>query len=516
MNGAESLIRTLVTGGVDLCLANPGTTEMPLVAALDAVPGMRAVLGLFEGVCTGAADGYARMTGRPAATLLHLGPGFANGIANLHNAGRARSPVVNLVGDHATWHRAADAPLTSDIAGLARPVSVFVRETRRADALAGDGAAALAAAWTPPGGVATLVVPADCQWEPAPGPATPPRRPAPDPVGDAALAGAADALAGGAAAVLFVGGAALCERGLRAVARIAATTGCRVFAETFVARLERGRGLPDVPRLPYFPEQAVEALAGATALVCAGAPEPVSFFGYPGQPSRPAPPSCTRHTLASPGQDVAGALEALAERVGAPVRPPAGPGREPPSPPSGAGALTPALLGQALAALQPEGCVLVDEAATSGLPHAALAPAAAPHTVLGLTGGAIGQGLPCAVGAALACPDRKVIAFQADGSGLYTLQSLWTQAREGLDVVTVVCANRSYRILQVELARAGVAEPGPNARRLTDLGHPAIDWVALARGLGVPGQRAETPDALVAALRAALSEPGPALVEAIL
>jgi len=506
-------MKTAVAGGVDLCLANPGTTEMPLVAALDAVPGVRAVLGLFEGVCTGAADGYARMTGRPALTLLHLGPGFANGIANLHNARRARVPVVNLIGDHTTWHVGADAPLTSDIVSLARPVSGWVHTSADAKSLPGDFAAALHASLGPPGQVASLIVPQDCQWDPAEGPAraaAPAKGSAPD---DAVVAAAAEALRGDAPAALLIGGPALVERGLRAAARIRAATGCRVLHETFFARLERGGDLPCFERLPYFPEQAIEVLAPFRTLLLAGARDPVAFFGYAGVPSRLAPEAAQRLELAADDVDAALALEALADRLGAPgavaVDPP-----QPAESPSGA--LSVAALGQAIAALQPEGAIVMDEGATSGLAYFVLAAGAPRHSLLSLTGGAIGQGLPCAVGAALACSDRKVIALQADGSGMYTLQALWTMARESLDVVTIICANRAYRILQVELGRAGIAEPGPQALGLTDLSRPEIDWVALARGLGVPGRRAQSADAFADALARALAEPGPSLIEALL
>jgi len=515
MNGAESLVRTAVASGVELCLANPGTTEMPLVAALDRAAGMRAVLGLFEGVCTGAADGYGRMAEKPALTLLHLGPGFANGIANLHNARRAGTPVVNVIGDHASWHRAADAPLTSDIVSLARPVSAFVRESRRATDLAADTVAAIEAALAPPGHVATLIVPADCQWDAAGAPGPRVKRAEPQPVPAARVEQVARALRGGEPAVLMIGGAALRERGLAAAQRVRAATGCHVAHDTFVARLERGAALPSFERLPYFPEQAIQTLRGARRLVLAGTRDPVSFFGYADVPSRLAPSDCERLELAGPEQDVAGALEALADALGAPPTPPRVEARERPSPPA-AGALDVASLGRALAALQPEGAIVVDEAATSGATWFAQAAAAPRHTLLALTGGAIGQGLPCALGAALACPDRKVIALQADGSGMYTLQALWTMAREGLDVLVVVCANRSYRILQIELARAGVAEPGPQARRLVDLAHPELEWTALARGMGVPAVRVAEAGRFAVELARALAEPGPALIEALL
>jgi len=512
MNGAESLVATARAAGIELCFANPGTTEMPLVTALDAVGGLRSVLGLFEGVCTGAADGYARMAGSPALVLLHLGPGLANGLANLHNAKRARSPVVVVVGDHASWHLAADAPLASDVAAVAAPFSRWVRRARSSRELAGDFGAALAAALGPPGGVSTLVAPADAQWEPADGPARP-ARPAPERgIGDRVEA-TAQRLRAARAPALFLGGDALAGAGLRAAARVAAATGAALCCETFPARLERGRGLPRVARLPYFPEQAVESLAAFDTLVLAGAPEPVAFFGYPDGPSRLAGPASLA-PLAGPEHDAAGALAALADALGAPVAPPVADAAPTPAP--RAGALDPASLGAVLAALQPEGAIVVDESISSGLGHFAAAEAAPPHTYLALTGGAIGQGLPCAVGAALACPGRRVIALQADGSALYTLQSLWTLAREGLDALVVLLANRRYRILQVELARAKVAEPGPAARALTSLAPPEIDWVGLARALGVPAARATTVEELDAALRAALAEPGPRLVEAVL
>jgi acetolactate synthase I/II/III large subunit len=513
MNGAESLIHTAVSSGVDLCLANPGTTEMQLVAALDAVPGVRAVLGLFEGVCTGAADGYARMTGRPALTLLHLGPGFANGIANLHNARRAHSPVVNLIGDHASWHLAADAPLTSDIASLARPVSGWLRRCASAADLAADSAAAIAASLEPPGQVATLIVPQDCAWERVAGPALPIKPRARVRVSDARVESAAAALEGGAPSALFLGGSALSAPALRAAARIAAATGCALIHETFAARVERGAHLPAAERLPYFPEQGAERLRSLGQLVLAGTREPVAFFGYRDHPSRLVSSGTRVSLLADAAEDVTGALEALAQRVHAPAHAPlATPGRV--ALPSGP--LTVGALGQALAALQPEGAIVVDEGATSGLAYYALSGGAPAHDYLALTGGAIGQGLPSAVGAALACPDRKVIAFQADGSGMYTLQALWTCAREALDVIVLIAANRAYRILQVELARAGIAEPGAQARALTDLSHPALDWVLLGRGMGVPATRADTAEEFIAAFRRALAEPGPCLIEAVL
>ncbi|MCP5056256.1 MAG: acetolactate synthase large subunit, partial [bacterium] len=465
MNGAEMMIRTATQAGVDVCFANPGTTEMPLVAALDATTGMRAVLGVFEGVCTGAADGYGRMTGRPALTLLHLGPGLANGIANLHNARRARTPVVNLVGDQASWHLAADAPLTSDIASLARPVG-WVHEVNGAHQVGNATAIAIAASMGPPGQVASLIVPADAQWNETTGPPVVVDRPEGPALDEGRIGDLTETIRGADRVVVLLGAGGLSAAGLRAATRLAAAGHANVMIETFSARIERGSGLPDFPRLPYFPEQASEALAGTTHLVLAGALSPVAFFGYPDGESRLGPAGAEEYCLARPGEDIPGALDLLADRLGADTRPElAGVPRPEPA----NGPLNPASLGRTLAALQPEGAIIVDEAATTGTAYAPFAGGALPHTTLGLTGGAIGQGLPCATGAAIACPDRPVIAFQADGSGLYTLQALWTQARERLDVTTIICANRSYRILQVELARAGIAEPGPKAQSLTDL-----------------------------------------------
>ncbi len=513
MNGAESLMRTAAAAGVEVCFANPGTTEMPLVSALGAVPGLRGVLGLFEGVCTGAADGYGRMAGVPALTLLHLGPGFANGIANLHNARRAHAPVVNLIGDHATWHAQVDAPLTADIESLARPVSAWVRTVGSARRLAGDFAEALRAALTPPGNVASLIVPADCQWDEAVAPAPVPSAPAPRAVEDRAIAAAAAALRGEGRSALLIGASALGEVGQCTAARIASATGCQLLHHTFVARVERGAGLPRVERLPYFPEQAIEVLKPFQRIVLAGAREPVSFFGYRGLPSRLAPETAQVVELAPPEADVVGALEALGEQLGAARETARADGGSRPERPGGA--LTPDSLARALAALQPEGAIVMDESATTGITYLAHAASAPPHTVLGLTGGAIGQGLPCAVGAAIACPDRRVIALQGDGGGMYTLQALWTAAREGLDLLAVICANRAYRILQVELARAGVETLGRQESALTELTQPALDWVALARGMGVPGTRADTAEAFATAVERALGEPGPALIEAL-
>jgi acetolactate synthase-1/2/3 large subunit len=514
MNGAESLIRTLIDAGVDVCFANPGTTEMPMVRAIDETAGMRAVLCLFEGVCTGAADGYARMAEKPGLTLLHLGPGFANGVAYLHDARRARSPIINLIGEHATWHLAADAPLNSDIESLAKPVSAWVRRNKSAEELAGDVAEAIEEASTKPGRIATLIVPHDCQLDAANGPVAV-REVAPQPkVGEDAINQAVEALRSNEPKALFLGGYALGERGLKAAARIAAATGCKLMCETFPARWERGAGTPVVERLPYFPEAAIAAISPYRSAVLAGAKPPVAFFGYPGAPSYIISPEQRTSVLAAPEEDVAGALEALAEALDAPVN--IDQNSIVQIPPRPSGKITPETLSAAVAALLPENAVVMDESNTSMAPFLTMSHSAARHTLLTQPGGAIGLGPPCATGAAIARPDRVVINLQSDGSAMYTLQALWTQARERLDVKTIVCNNRSYRILGIELMRAGAKEVGKQAQSLIGLTQPAIDWVSLAKGMGVHGARVETAEDLTRELERALAEAGPQLIEAIL
>ena len=514
MNGAESLIRTLIDCSLDVCFANPGTTELPIVRALDEVPGMRAILCLFEGVCTGAADGYARMAERPGLTLLHLGPGFANGIACLHDARRARSAIVNVIGDHATWHLAADAPLTSDIESLARPVSAWIRRSASPEALAGDAADAVAAASVMPGRIATLIVPHDYQLDLAGGPASPRPVLAPPTVENAAVSRAVTLLRSDGASVLYLGGHALRGRGLRAAARVAAATGCTLMCETFPTRWERGVGTPPIERLPYFPDQGLSALGRFRSVVLAGVTPPVSFFGYPGVPSHLIAPTQEQVSLASPEEDVPGALEALADALRAPAD--AVRNTALTRPPLSSGRLKPESLSATVAALLPAHAIVMDESNTSMGPFLAMSQSAEPHTVLCQPGGAIGLGPPCATGAAVACPDRVVVNLQADGSALYTMQALWTQAREQLNVKTIICSNRSYRILGIEMMRAGLRDPGAQAQGLFSLSDPPIDWVSLAKGLGVPGTAVETAEDLTRALTRALAEPGPQLIEALL
>jgi acetolactate synthase-1/2/3 large subunit len=521
LNGAESLVKTAAASGVRICFANPGTTELPLVAALDSAPGIRPVLCLFEGVCSGAADGYARMSGDPAMTLLHLGPGFANGIANFHNARRARSAIFNVIGEHASWHRAADPPLASDIVSLAEPVSGWLRSAESSANLGRDTAEAIGAARS--GIVATLIAPQDVQLgEPASVGAArealvaqrgAPQQPAAVPLGSR-VEQSARLLRGRGRTALLLGADALSARGLGAAGRIAAASDSRLWCDTFPARLERGGDLPRVERLPYFPEEAIEALSGYSAIVLAGTASPVSFFGYPGLPSQIIGDDCETIALTEPTEAAATALESLAEALGGASRATAS-AKAPPLFDRPHGALTPERIAAVLAALQPEGAIVMDEGLTSGLAYFDAAATSPPHSYLALTGGAIGQGLPCATGAAIACPDRPVIALQADGSGMYTLQALWTQARESLDVTNVILANRGYQILAIELARAGVSEPGPQAEAMTRF-DPVPDWTQLARGFDVPAVRVSDAEGLWKEFERAIAEPGPHLIEALL
>ncbi len=514
MNGAQALIRTLVDAGVRTCFTNPGTSEMHFVAALDSVPEMRAVLAPFEGVATGAADGYARMSGSPGATLLHLGPGLGNGLANLHNARKGKVPIVNIVGDHATYHTKYDAQLQSDIETVARNVSPWVRTSQDTRELSRDAVEAIVAAKGPPGQVATLILPADVSWgegaEPAPAPSAVDPPVASSEVVDAV----ARVLQGGEAAAILLGGRALRAAPLRAAAAVAASTGAKLLSEVFPTRLERGAGLPPVERLAYIPELASVQLAGLKHLILVDAKAPVSFFAYPGRKSYLVPEGCEVHELTQPESDVLGSLEALFEAVGAGQAEVATQAAGRPERPSGQ--LDAEKACQAIGAMLPEGAIVSEEAVTSGVTLASSTAGAPPHDWLTLTGGAIGQGLPVAVGAAVACPDRPVFAMEADGSSLYTIQSLWTMAREQLNVTVVLFNNRSYAILNMELARVGAQTSGEKAKAQLDLGRPNVDFVKLATGLGVPARRADTAEELIDALRRAAEEPGPHLIEAVI
>jgi acetolactate synthase-1/2/3 large subunit len=517
MNGADILCDTLLANGIDTCFANPGTSEMHFVAALDRKPEMRCLLGLSEGVVTGAADGYARMAEKPAATLLHLGPGLANGLSNIHNAKRANTPMVNVVGDHASHHLAHDAPLTTDIESLARPMSHWVRRIGSAADVSRAAAEAVAVAMTPPGQIATLILPADAAWDEAPETVIRSERLPPWHPGEARIREAAAAIRAGmqtgVPTVLLLSGTALRGEALVWAGRIAQATGARIMAQQSNARVERGAGRVVIDRVPYVVDRALASFAGTAQVILIGAKAPVAFFAYPGKPSSVLPQGCQVIEMAGPGDDLPAALAELAEalRVGPGVTPVVGERVGPDLP---TGALTSATIAQALAVLSPEGAIFCDESVSSGREFFPATYGAAPHDFLQLTGGAIGLGLPLATGAAIACPQRKVLALQADGSAMYTVQALWTQARERLDVVTVIFSNRCYNILHNELKMVGAGEPGRNARRMLDLVEPALDWVHLAMGLGVEAARANDAAQFNDILRSAIARRGPFLIEA--
>jgi len=517
MNGAESLVRTLIAGGVDTCFTNPGTSEIYIVEALDRITEMRCVLGLFEGVVTGAADGYARMAEKPACTLLHLGPGLANGLANLHNASRAQVPIVNVVGQHATDHLRYDTPLASDIEAIARPYSNWLRTSLSAAEVGRDGAEAIAAARTAPGRIATLIVPADVAWskvmvgEGEALAALPVPLETPLPAAEH-IAQAGAMLRSGLRTAILLAGNALYGGGLATAGRIAATTGAKLLAPYPITRLERGSGIVPVERVQYVLEQAVEQLKEFRQLILVGAPAPVAYFASPGKSAVLTSPECAIHGLASPGEDYVGALEALAAAL--PVREiqlPTEKHSERPSAPSGE--ITLSGLAAAVGAVLPENCIVVDESMTSGRGMMAATRSAPPHDWLGNTGGSIGIALPLAVGAAVASPERPVLCLTADGSGMYTLQGLWTMAREGLKITTVVFANRDYAVLKREFSYLGVGNPGKRARDMFEIGRPDLDWVHLAKGMGVPGKRVTSLEGFAKALREGFASGGPSLIE---
>jgi acetolactate synthase-1/2/3 large subunit len=513
MNGAESLVRTLVSSGVEVCFANPGTSEMHFVAALDRVAEMRCVLALFEGVVSGAADGYARMAEKPACTLFHLGPGFGNSIANMHNANRARVPIVNIVGEHASYHKRYDAPLNSNIEMLARQYSGWLRTSMRSADVARDGAEAVAAA-RGASGIATLILPADTAWSEGgaiakPQPVTAPALPA-----ASSIAHAARMLRAGVPTMIVLSGNGLYGRGLMAAGRIATATGATLFSPYSTARIARGAGLPVVERVPYVVEQAVERLKEFRQMILVGAPAPVTFFAYPDKSSVPTPPDCDIYPLARPSEDYAGALEALADALGCAKTAPTLQRAERPSVPSGAISLPG--LAATVGALLPENAIVCDESITSGRGMMAASKGAPPHDWLTNTGGSIGIGMPLAVGAAIAAPDRPVLCLEADGSGMYTVQALWTMAREQLNITTVIFANRAYQILKGEYANVGAGNMGPRALDMLEIGRPDLDWVALAKGMGVAGTRVTTLDRFAAALHAGFAEAGPKLIEVVL
>jgi len=512
MNGADALIETFIDNGVTACFANPGTSEMQFVSALDRQPKMRPVLCLFEGVATGAADGYGRIAGKPACTLLHLGPGYGNGLANLHNARRAFTPIVNVIGDHATYHRQYDAPLGSDIAAIAGANSVWVKSAESADDVSALAAAAIGAAFGPPGGSASLILPADCAWNETNSAGAKAPRQRKQPVANGRVEDAARQVRAAAKPVVLLGTTACDEATLEAAGRLAGA-GVRVLTDTFVARQPRGAGRFAPDRMMYFGEMALNDLAGADLMLLVETKAPVAFFAYPEKPSLLVPEDCETVALAAPGEDGAAALNALADALGAPRAAARQTLKLPEAAPSGP--LTPAAAGQSIARHLPEGAIVSDDSVTAGQSIINATRTGRPHDWLGLTGGAIGQGIPVAVGAAVAAPGRKAVSLNGDGAGMYTVQGLWTLAREGLDVCVVVFANNVYRILGIELGRTGAGAPGPASSKLLELGEPSIDWVSLAKGLGVPAVRCQTAEAFDAAFARSMAEPGPSLIEAV-
>ena len=519
MNGAENLIRTLAGNSVDVCFANPGTSEMHFVAALDRVDGMRCILALYEGVATGAADGYGRMLDRPASTLLHLGPGLANGLSNLHNAIRAFSPIVNIIGDHATYHRHHDAPLTSDIEGTARPFSHWVRTSTDAEMVAVDGAAAIAAARAAPGCIASLILPGDVAWNEV-------RSPLPDGIAkmpmvlsrarasDAAVDAAAILLRSGEKTAIILTGLGTREKTLEIAGRISEKTGAALYVPSLSPRVTSGAGRVPVTRIPYSLALAIETFSEIKNIILIGGKAPVAFFAYPGKPSECYQPGTRIFTLARVDEDISYALEALAHAVGAetvkapvskffiPVRP--------------KGDITPEKIGLLIAATLPENAIVVDESVSTGRNFVTVAQTARPHDWLLPTGGSIGYAMPVAVGAAVACPERKVICLESDGSGMYMPQTLWTQVREGLNILTLIFANRKYQILRDEMINVGVSNVGPKASALIDIDRPVIDWLSLARTFGIEAFRAETMDELSRCIDAGLAIQGPCLIEIVM
>ena len=510
MNGAQALLDTLVDAGIEVCFANPGTSEMHLVTAIGKTDAVRPILCLFEGVVSGAADGYARMSGKPAITLLHLGPGYSNSMANLHNARRAHSPLVNIVGDHATWHHQYDAPLTSDVPGHARLHSHWLRVSESAEDLALAGAEAVCASLEGAGKIATLIVPANHAWEPATKSYDRQQPAAPTTVPKETIERVAKALENGKRTALVLGGIALREPSLGSAGRIAASTRAALLCETFPARLQRGAGRVAIQRIPYFAEQALEFLKAFEQMILIGAQQPVAFFAYPGVASVLTSESCEMLVLAGVDDDIPAACAAVADAIDAPLRIETQ-SRVVPELPDGE--LTPAAIGDVISMLLPDSAIVADEGITCGLELFNRTQAAAAHEWLAIAGGSIGQGLPVSFGASIACPARKVVAFEADGSAMYTVQALWSMVREACDITVVLLNNSSYAILNVELARLKTDEPTPKTLSMLDLSNPDIDWVSIARGMQVPASRATTVAEFHDQFSAAMQSRGPRLIE---
>ncbi|MDS0861353.1 acetolactate synthase large subunit [Burkholderia pseudomultivorans] len=511
MNGAESLVATLVDRGVDICFANPGTSEMHFLAGLEN-PRMRSVLCLFEGVATGAADGWYRMRDTPASTLLHLGPGLANGLANIHNAKRASSGMVNIIGEHSTSHLKYDPPLTSDIEGLARPMSHWVRRADSAGAIAWDAAKAVDAASAHPGRIATLILPGDASWREAGAPAVPPRPQSPRSAPDVArVEHVARVLRSGEPTLIILGNKATRGAALLRAGKVAAATGARLGSQFFTARIERGAGRVPLERIPYAVAPAQAFLKDFKHIVTVETGEPVAFFSYPDKPSLLKREGTLVHRFVEADEDSALAFEMLLDALGAGATAPLLQPRVATPVPSGA--LDPVSIAHALAAALPEDCIVVDESLTTGRETMGYTMGAAPHDLINNLGGSIGYATPVATGAALACPDRRVFCMVGDGSAMYTIQSLWTQARENLNVTTIIFANNSYAILKAEYSNMGAGTPGECALSMIDIDRPRIDWRAMAKSMGVRSIAVDTAEAFHAAMVESAREAGPCLIE---
>ena len=511
MTGAQALVGTLADNGVRACFANPGTSEMHLVTALDGEPRIRSVLCLFEGVATGAADGYSRITGVPAMTLLHLGAGYLNAGANIHNAGRANTPMVNVIGDHAVPHLKYDAPLTSDILGLAGPNSGWIKSANKVGDTGKLATEAFSASYGPKRGPISLLLPADSAWEEGgvKGPVvTPPPLRA---VSAERITAAAKAVKAAVKPVIVINGTALTEAGLAAAARLKAA-GLRVMTDTFYAKMRRGAGVFAPDRMQYFAEGAMADLEGSDLMLVAGTSLPVAFFSYPGKPSLLVPEGCETMDLGGADTDSAQTLTALVDAMGAEDAAAPETLKIPDMP---IGELNAVTVGKSITRHMPENAIVSDDGVSNGLMSYLPTQNARAHDWMMLTGGAIGQGMPLALGAAIAAPDRKVICISGDGAGMYTNQALWSMAREGADVTTIIFVNHSYRILNIELYRTGAGNPGPTAKNMLSIGGPDINWVGLSESLGVPAVKATTAEAFDTALADAIAAKGPRLIAAV-
>ena len=513
-NGAESLVKTLIDSDVDICFTNPGTSEMHFVAALDNNPKMRSVLCLFEGGATGAADGYYRMKNKPASTLLHLGPGLANGLANLHNAKKANSGIVNIVGEHAIDHIKLNAPLTSDIEGIAKPVSHWVKTCKSSLEVGKNAAEAVKESSNPPGKIATLILPGDTAWNEGISSA-PLKNYSRNEVDKEKINITAQELKNAKNPMILVGGQALEENNLMLAAKIAAKYNCPIMTDFFNAKLERGAGRVKPTRIPYNVDRAISLLKDFDTIILIGAREPVAFFAYPNKPSILTNTNTKFIYFANIDDNITEGLENLCDYVSAVENPNENIAIN--SLPSiQKGELNPNSIGSILGNVMPEEAIIVDESISTGREFFPFTEGSKPHTWLSNCGGSIGFALPAATGASLACPDRKVIALEGDGSGMYTLQSLWTMARENLDITVLIFANQSYKILHAELNNVGVLNPGPSAINMLNLNNPSLNWVSISKGMGIDSKRVFNTDELYNVFLDALNTKGPFLIEVMI